>query len=162
MAMGYGTVYVGRVAFGAKDAHTVKTFLEAESYHGPSLIIAYSPCIAHGYDLSRGLDQQKRAVESAVWPLYRFDPRRIAAGEPPLKLDSGAPKLKVKEYMQEEARFRITEHLDPERYKQLLAWAQKDTEQRYAVYEQLSKLVIPQVTDIPDRSPPPVDAPSTK
>ena len=162
MAMGYGTVYVGRVAFGSKDAQTVKTFLEAESYKGPSLIIAYSHCIAHGYDLSRGLDQQKRAVDSAIWPLYRFDPRRIAAGEPPLKLDSGPPKLKVKEYMQEEARFRMTENLDPDRYKQLLSWAQKDTEQRYAVYEQLSKLVIPQVTDIPDRSPPPAEVPASK
>jgi len=90
--------------------------------------------------------------------LYRFDPRRIAAGEPPLKLDSGPPKLKVKEYMQEEARFRITEHLNPERYKQLLRWAQKDTEQRYAVYEQLSKIVVPQIADIPDTSPPPVDS----
>ena len=158
MAMGYRTVYVGRVAFGAKDAQTVKTFLEAESYQGPSLIIAYSHCIAHGYDMAQGLDQQRRAVESAVWPLYRFDPRRIAAGEPPLKLDSGPPKLKVKEYMQEEARFRITEHLDPERYKQLLRWAQKDTEQRYAVYEQLSKIVVPQIADIPDTSPPPVDS----
>ena len=157
MAMGYGTVYVGRVAFGAKDAQTVKTFLEAESYQGPSLIIAYSHCIAHGYDLAHGLDQQRRAVESAVWPLYRFDPRRIAAGEPPLKLDSGPPKLKVKDYMQEEARFRITEHLNPERYKQLLRWAQKDTEQRYAVYEQLSKIVVPQIADIPDTRPPPVD-----
>jgi len=157
MAMGYGTVYVGRVAFGAKDAQTVKTFLEAESYQGPSLIIAYSHCIAHGYDLAHGLDQQRRAVESAVWPLYRFDPRRIAAGEPPLKIDSGPPKIKVKDYMQEEARFRITEHLNPERYKQLLRWAQKDTEQRYAVYEQLSKIVVPQIADIPDTRPPPVD-----
>jgi len=157
MAMGYRTVYVARVAFGAKDAQTVKTFLEAESYQGPSLIIAYSPCIAHGYDLARGLDQQKRAVDSAVWPLYRFDPRRIAAGEPPLKLDSGPPKMKVREYMQEEARFRITEHLDPIRYKQLLAWAQKDTEQRFAVYEQLSKMVIPQLTDTLDSNPPPAD-----
>jgi len=161
MAMGYRTVYVGRVAFGAKDAQTVKTFLEAESYRGPSLIIAYSHCIAHGYDMAHGLDQQKRAVDSAVWPLYRFDPRRIVAGEPPLKLDSGPPKLKVKDYMQEEARFRITEHLDPERYKQLLAWAQKDTEQRFAVYEQLSKLVVPQLTDIPDPTPPPADGPSS-
>jgi pyruvate-ferredoxin/flavodoxin oxidoreductase len=157
MAMGYGTVYVGRVAFGAKDAQTVKTFLEAESYRGPSLIIAYSHCIAHGYDMAHGLDQQKRAVDSAVWPLYRFDPRRITAGEPPLKLDSGAPKLRVKEYMQQETRFRITEHLDPQRYKQLLAWAQKETEQRFAVYEQLSKIVIPQVADIPDSSPPPTE-----
>ncbi len=157
MAMGYGTVYVARVAFGAKDAQTLKAFVEAESYQGPSLIIAYSHCIAHGYDMAHGLDQQRRAVEAAVWPLYRFDPRRITAGEPPLKLDSGAPKIPVKEYQKQEARFRMTEHLHPERYKQLLAWAQKDTEQRFAVYEQLSKVLVPQVADIPDPNPPPPD-----
>ncbi len=110
--------------------------------------------------MAHGLDQQRRAVDSAVWPLYRFDPRRIVAGEPPLTLDSGAPKMKVKDYMQEEARFRITEHLDSERYKQLLRWAQKDTEQRFAVYEQLSKMVIPQITDIPDPNPPPAESAS--
>jgi pyruvate-ferredoxin/flavodoxin oxidoreductase len=158
MAMGYGTVYVARIAFGAKDAQTVTALREAESYQGPSLIIAYSHCIAHGYDMAHGVEQQKRAVESAVWPLYRFDPRRIAAGEPPLKLDSGAPKLPVKDYMREEARFRITQTLDPERYKRLLHWAQRDAEQRFAVYEQLSKVVIPQVAEIPDQSPPPKDA----
>jgi pyruvate-ferredoxin/flavodoxin oxidoreductase len=157
MAMGYGTVYVARVAFGAKDIQTVKAFQEAESYKGPSLIIAYSHCIAHGYDMAHGVDQQRRAVDSATWPLYRFDPRRIAAGEPPLKLDSGPPKLPVKDYMREEARFRITQALDPERYRKLLHWAQRDAEQRYGVYEQLSKLVVPQVADIPDKSPPPRD-----
>jgi pyruvate-ferredoxin/flavodoxin oxidoreductase len=155
IAMSYRTAYVAAVAFGAKDAQTVKALLEAESYRGPSLIIAYAHCIAHGYDLAHGLDQQKRAVDSAVWPLYRYDPRRIAAGQPPLVLDSGGPKLPVKEYMRQEARFRITEKLDPDRYRLLLGWAQRNTEQRYSVYEQLSKVIVPQVNEIPDVGPPP-------
>jgi len=154
MAMGYGNVYVGRVAYGAKDVHTVRTFIEAESYPGPSLIVAYSHCIAHGYDLAHGLDQQKLAVESGVWPLYRFDPRRIAAGEPPLKLDSAAPKIPVKQYMRNETRFRMTEKLDPERYKLLLTWAQRATEQRFSVYQQLSELTVPQTGAIPEGEPP--------
>jgi len=158
MAMGYRTAYVAQVAFGSKDAQTVKAMLEAESYRGPSLIIAYSHCIAHGYDLVHGLEQQKRAVDSATWPLYRFDPRRIAAGQPPLVLDSGPAKLPVREYMREEARFRITETLDPDRYKQLLAWAQQNVTQRYGVYEQLAKVVVPQATAIPDVRPPPAAA----
>ncbi len=155
LAMGYRTAYVAQVAFGSKDAQTVKAMLEAESYRGPSLIIAYSHCIAHGYDLVHGLEQQKRAVDSATWPLYRFDPRRIAAGQPPLVLDSGPAKLPVREYMRQEARFRIAETVNPERYKQLLAWAQQNVTQRYGVYEQLAKVVVPQVTTIPDVGPPP-------
>ena len=88
LAMTYGNVYVAHVAFGAKDAQTVKALLEAESYPGTSIVIAYSPCIAHGYDLSFSLDQQKLAVESGYWPMYRFDPRRIATGETPLLMDT--------------------------------------------------------------------------
>jgi pyruvate-ferredoxin/flavodoxin oxidoreductase len=91
MIMSYGNVYVARIAVGANDGQTVRAFLEADSYPGPSLIIAYSHCIAHGYDLTRGPAQQKLAVNSGLWPLYRYDPRRVAAGEPPLKLDSGPP-----------------------------------------------------------------------
>ena len=155
LAMGYRTAYVAQVAFGSKDAQTVKALLEAESYRGPSLVIAYSHCIAHGYDLVHGLEQQKRAVDSASWPLYRFDPRRIAAGQPPLVLDSGPAKLPLRDYMREEARFRITETLDPERYKQLLVWAQQNVTQRYGVYEQLAKVVVPQAAAIPDVRPPP-------
>jgi pyruvate-ferredoxin/flavodoxin oxidoreductase len=154
MAMGYGNVYVARVAFGAKDVQTVRTFLEAESYPGPSLIIAYSHCIAHGYDMAHGCQQQKLAVDSGVWPLYRFDPRRTGSGEPPLKLDSGVPKIPVKEYMRNETRFRMTEKLDPERYKKLLTWAQRATEQRFSVYQQLSHVTIPQTTALPEGEPP--------
>jgi len=155
MAMGYGSVFVARVAFGAKDAQTVQALLEAESYQGPSLVIGYSHCIAHGYDMVHGLEQQKRAVAAGTWPLYRYDPRRVVKGEPPLKLDSGPPKLRLEEYMRGEARFRMTEKLDPERYRELLKWAQRSALERYAVYEQLSKVVVPQTTHIPDASPPP-------
>jgi len=157
MAMGYGHVYVAQIAFGAKDAQTVRAFVEAESYNGPSLIIAYSHCIAHGYDMAFGLDQQKLAVQSAKWPLFRFDPRRVRDGKPPLILDSSAPKVPVKDYMRNEARFRMSEKLDPERYKKLLRWAQRSTEERFAVYEQLSRVVVPQTGAIPASTPAPAD-----
>ncbi len=143
MAMGYGHVYVAQVAFGAKDAQTVKAFLEAESYPGPSMIIAYSHCIAHGYDMAHGLDQQKLAVEAAVWPLYRFDPRRVAQGLPPLVLDSPAPKVSAREYMRNEARFRMVEKLDPLRFRRLLGMAEKRATQRYAIYQQLAGVKVP-------------------
>jgi pyruvate-ferredoxin/flavodoxin oxidoreductase len=143
MAMGYGNVYVARVAFGAKDAQTVQAFLEAEAHPGPSLIIAYSHCIAHGYDMALGAEQQKLAVSSGVWPLYRFDPHRAAAGEPPLKLDAPPPRTSARDYMRNETRFRMVEKVDPERFKKLLARAEKDARQRYAVYEQLAGIRIP-------------------
>ncbi len=143
MAMGYGHVYVAQVAFGAKDSQTVKAFLEAESYPGPSLIIAYSHCIAHGYDMANGLDQQKLAVESAVWPLYRFDPRRVAQGQPPLVLDSPPPKISAREYMRNEARFRMVEKLDPLRFRRLLGMAEKRAAQRYGIYQQLAGITVP-------------------
>jgi pyruvate-ferredoxin/flavodoxin oxidoreductase len=143
MAMSYGNVYVARVAFGAKDTQTVQAFLEAESYAGTSLIIAYSHCIAHGYDLAHGLDQQKLAVDSGIWPLYRFDPRRVEAGKPPLQLDFKAPKIPVEHYMRNEARFRMVEKIDPKRFKQLAEAAQQSETKRYAVYEQLAGLMIP-------------------
>jgi pyruvate-ferredoxin/flavodoxin oxidoreductase len=144
MAMTYGHVYVARIAFGAKDAQTVKAFVEAESYPGPSLIIAYSHCIAHGYDMAFGANQQKLAVEAGVWPLYRFDPRNIAAGKPPLKLDSGEPKAKAIHYMRNEARFRMAEKIDPARFKRLITAAQTDAVQRHALYSQLAGITIPQ------------------
>ncbi|MEI7745863.1 MAG: 4Fe-4S dicluster domain-containing protein, partial [Chloroflexota bacterium] len=117
MAMAYGDVYVARVAFGAKDAQTAKAFAEAESYHGTSIIIAYSHCIAHGYDMAWGCEQQKLAVASGIWPLFRFDPRRIAQGQPPLALDSGAPTATVAQYQRGETRFRMVEKQDPVRFK---------------------------------------------
>ena len=143
MAMSYGHVYVARVAFGAKDAQTVKAFQEAESWPGPSVIIAYSHCIAHGYDMAHGAEQQKLAVDSGVWPLYRFDPRRVQAGQPPLVLDSPPPKVSPRDYMRNETRFRMVEKVDPVRFKRLLVLAEKTAAQRFAVYQQLAGVTIP-------------------
>jgi pyruvate-ferredoxin/flavodoxin oxidoreductase len=166
MAMAYGHVYVARVAFGAKDVQTLKAFQEAESYPGPSLIIAYSHCIAHGYDMAYGCEQQKLAVDSGVWPLYRFDPRRVAQGQPPLLLDSGEPKIPARQYMRNETRFRMVEKLDPVRFKRLLAMADRQARQQVAVYKQLAGLMIPQIPDAepepkPQGEPRPAPEPAT-
>ena len=139
----YGHVYVARVAFGAKMVQTAQAFIEAESYDGPSLIIAYSHCIAHGYDMAQGAAQQKLAVESGVWPLYRFDPRRLVKGEAPLNLDYGPPKPKVAEYMRNESRFRVIERADPARFKQFLDEAQAAAIRRYSGYQQLAEIRLP-------------------
>jgi pyruvate-ferredoxin/flavodoxin oxidoreductase len=143
LAMSYGNVYVARIAMGAKMAQAVQAFQEAEAYPGPSLIIAYSHCIAHGYDMALGAEQQKLAVDSGVWPLYRFDPRRGPEGEPPLRLDSAAPKVPVADYMRGEGRFRMVEKTDPERYRRLLDAAQREARRRHAVYQQLAGLTLP-------------------
>jgi pyruvate-ferredoxin/flavodoxin oxidoreductase len=153
----YGHVYVARVAFGAKMPQTAQAFLEAESYDGPSLIIAYSHCIAHGYDMAHGVSQQKLAVDSGVWPLYRFDPRRIAKGEPPLHLDYGPPKTAVADYLRNESRFRMVERADPARYQAFVAESQAAAERRYSVYEQLAGIKVPvmQVASQPESPTPP-------
>ncbi len=143
MAMAYGHVYVASVAFGANDNHTVRAIREAESYPGPSLVIAYSHCIAHGYDMQHGPAQQKRAVESGIWPLYRYDPRRAAAGEPPLTLDAHGGKTTVAEYMRNETRFRMVEKIDAQRFKWLAGEAQKAAQRRIAVYEHMAGLRVP-------------------
>jgi pyruvate-ferredoxin/flavodoxin oxidoreductase len=145
----YGHVYVARVAFGAKMAQTAQAFLEAEAYSGPSLIIAYSHCIAHGYDMAQGAAQQKLAVDSGVWPLYRFDPRRIPKGEAPLHLDYGPPKTKVADYLRNESRFRMVERADPARYKQFVADSQAAAERRYSVYSQLAGIKVPAFETVP-------------
>ncbi|MDQ7840585.1 MAG: pyruvate:ferredoxin (flavodoxin) oxidoreductase [bacterium] len=139
MAMTYGSVYVARVAFGAKDTHTVNAFLEAESYPGTSLIIAYSPCIAHGYDLAMGMEQQKLAVETGYWPLIRYDPRRLEEGKSPMQLDSGPPKGDLAKFLYNETRFRMVEGIDPERARALLESARRDVQTRYKLYELLAK-----------------------
>jgi pyruvate-ferredoxin/flavodoxin oxidoreductase len=143
LAIAYGNVYVARVAFGAKDAQTVKALLEAESYPGPSLVIAYSHCIAHGYDMAQGTQQQRRAVETGYWPLYRFDPRRRTAGESPLKLDSAAPKGKLVDFARNETRFRMVEQQDPERFRALMSAAQDEVHARFAAYESLARAMTP-------------------
>ncbi len=142
IAMSYGHVYVGNVAYGARDSQTVQVFREAESYPGPSLIIAYSHCIAHGYDMAQGPAQQKLAVDSGIWPLYRFDPRNVAAGAPPLKLESRR-RTSAREYLMNEARFRMVEKQDPKRFRRLLEKAQRLAEQRFAVYQQLAGVTVP-------------------
>lgn len=140
IAMSYGNVYVATVAMGANDNQTVKVFQEAESYDGPSLIIAYSHCIAHGYDLTFGPDQQKRAVESGIWPLYRYDPRLAQEGKNPLTIDSKKPKISAKDYMENELRFRLVEKIDPEKFRQFSAEAQRHTTQRLQYYQQLAQI----------------------
>jgi pyruvate-ferredoxin/flavodoxin oxidoreductase len=142
LAMTYGNVYVAHVAFGAKDAQTVKALLEAESYPGTSIVIAYSPCIAHGYDLSFGLEQQKLAAESGYWPMYRFDPRRIATGETPLLMDTAQIKNSLAQFMRNEARFRMVEQQDAQRFQSLLAKAEREVKNRFLVYENLAKLTL--------------------
>ncbi|MDD9971647.1 MAG: pyruvate:ferredoxin (flavodoxin) oxidoreductase [Myxococcales bacterium] len=147
IAMAYDHVYVAQVAMGARDKQTLTAFIEAERHPGPSLIIAYSHCIAHGYDLMHGARQQKLAVESGIWPLYRFDPARVDRGEPPLHLDGGTPRRHVRDYMQHEARFRMVERLDPKRFEALQSAAQAHARRRTEHYRQLAELrVAPQDT----------------
>ena len=140
IAMTYGHIYVASVAMGYKDEHTLKAFLEAESYPGPSLIIAYSHCIAHGIALDAGIGakQQKLAVESGQWLLYRFDPRRADRGENPLQLDSGAAKTKVHDYLMSENRFKMLTKSKPEDAKKFFAQAQVDADRRAKYYQFLA------------------------
>jgi pyruvate-ferredoxin/flavodoxin oxidoreductase len=140
MAMVYGNVYVAKVAIGANPNQAVKAFVEAESYVGPSLIIAYSHCIAHGINMTMGYQEQKKAVECGHWPLYRFDPRLKEQGKNPLQLDSKAPSLSFEEYAYGENRYRTLKQSKPEVAAELLKLASSDVAQRYALMEQLAKL----------------------
>jgi pyruvate-ferredoxin/flavodoxin oxidoreductase len=137
IAMTYGHIYVASIALGYKDEHSLKALLEAESYPGPSLIIAYSHCIAHGIALDSGVGarQQKLAVESGQWLLYRFDPRRAERGENPLQLDSPAAKTKVQDYLLSENRFKMLTKSKPEDAKKFFAQAQLDAERRWKNYQ---------------------------
>jgi pyruvate-ferredoxin/flavodoxin oxidoreductase len=137
-AINYGSVYVATVALGANDAQTVKAFLEAESYDGPSLIIAYSHCISHGINMTAGMNGQKNAVNSGHWLLYRYDPRLAAQGKNPLMLDSKAPTVPIKDYIYSETRFKMLTQSQPDEAKRLLALAQEDVAKRYRFYQQLA------------------------
>ena len=139
IAMSYGTVYVASVAMGAKDEHTLKAFLEAEAYNGPSLIIAYAHCIAHGINMTTGMADQKTAVDSGQWLLYRYNPERAQAGENPLMLDSRTPTRKVQDFMLMETRFMMLTKSKPEDAKRLWQDAQHDVEARYRLYEYLAQ-----------------------
>jgi len=138
MAMSYGNVYVASVAMGAKDEHTLKAFLEAEAYDGPSLIIAYSHCIAHGIDMVKGMSNQRLAVDSCQWLLYRYDPEREARGENPLILDSRAPKVKVQEFLLTQNRFKMLTKIKPEQARRLFKAAQEDADARWRLYEHMA------------------------
>ncbi|MGB9121050.1 MAG: pyruvate:ferredoxin (flavodoxin) oxidoreductase [Candidatus Angelobacter sp.] len=135
MAMAYGSVYVARVAMGAGDMQTLKAFNEAEAYNGPSLIIAYATCIAHGIDMKQGLSQQKLAVQSGHWPLFRFDPRRAAEGKNPMQLDSKAPSVPLEDYIYNETRYSMLRQSHPEEAKKLLEEAREDVAARWKMYE---------------------------
>ena len=141
IAMTYGNIYVASVAMGAKDEQTLRAFVEAESYPGPSIIIAYSHCIAHGIavDMGIGARQQKLAVDSGQWLLYRYDPRRAEAGENPLQLDSPVAKTRLQDYLLSENRFKMLTKSKPEEAKKLFAQAQIDVERRWKFYEFLAK-----------------------
>lgn len=134
MAISYGDVYVAQIAYGARDMHTLRVMLEAESYPGPSLILAYSPCIAHGVDLANNHHQQQLAVASGHWPLLRYDPRRAVAGENPFRLDSPEPSIPLRDYYQTEGRFSQLWRSQPARAEQLLAEAQQEVDRRYRYY----------------------------
>jgi len=144
------TVYVASVAFGAKDMQTVRAFIEAESYDGPSLIVAYAPCIAHGVDLSNNLRQQDMAVNSGHWGLYRYDPRRAAAGENPLLVDSKAPSIPYRDFVNSETRFSVLTRTRPEAAERYLHLAQQHVQTRFQLYEQLAKLAVKKVATLED------------
>jgi pyruvate-ferredoxin/flavodoxin oxidoreductase len=138
MTMSYGSVYVAKVAMGAGDMHTVKAFLEAEAYDGPSLIIAYSHCIAHGYDLSFGMEQQKVAVSSGYWPLMRYNPELTAQGKNPFQLDSRPPSTSFKDYAYKETRYTMLVKSNPEEAKKLLGLAEEDVASRWRLYDYMA------------------------
>ena len=138
ISMTYGNIYVARVAMGASDAQTVKAFLEAESYPGPSIIIAYSPCIAHGINMSTETDEQKAAVACGHWPLVRFDPRRTDQGLNPLQIDSKPASIPFKEYAYRQARFKMLTRSHPAEAEKLIELAQQDVDSRWQMYQRLA------------------------
>jgi pyruvate-ferredoxin/flavodoxin oxidoreductase len=135
MMMNYGHIYIAQIALGANPAHAIKAIQEAESYNGPSLIIAYSHCIAHGIKMELGLDLQKMAVESGYWPLFRFDPRLAETGKNPFVLDSKKPSMPFKDYAYQETRFKSLMQTNPEAAARLLEAAQHELEHKWKFYE---------------------------
>ena len=138
LASDYGHVYVATTAYGAKDVQTLRVFHEAEAYNGPSLIVAYSPCIAHGYDMLYNQRQQELAVKSGHWPLFRFDPRLAGAGGNPFKLDSAAPTQPIKAFMESETRFAMLARSHPDAAQRFLELAQLDAERRFKAYQDMA------------------------
>ena len=140
LAMAYGNIYVARVAMGADDQQTLRAFMEAEAYDGPALIIAYSHCIAHGIDMRKGLEQQKLAVQSGHWPLYRYNPALAAAGKQPLIIDSKAPSVPLEQYAYNETRYKMLAQSDERRADQLMQQARQDVAERWTRYQELAAL----------------------
>jgi len=139
IAMSYGYVYVARIALGANINQTIKAFREAESYDGPSIIIAYSHCINHGIDMMKGMDQQKAAVTSGLWPIYRYDPRLKSEGKNPFILDSKDPTTAVEDFMYREVRFKALKDADPTRAEVLLAKAKAQIDRTWKEYKYLAE-----------------------
>jgi pyruvate-ferredoxin/flavodoxin oxidoreductase len=148
LAMTYGNIYVAKIAMGANPAQAVRAFVEAEAYPGPSLILAYAHCIAHGFNLTTGYDEQKKAVACGHWPLYRFDPRRKDEGRNPLQLDSKAPTMNFEEYAYGENRYRSLKQSKPDVAAELMKLANRDAAERFKLMEQLAALTC--VADEPD------------
>jgi pyruvate-ferredoxin/flavodoxin oxidoreductase len=140
IAMSYGYVYVARVAMGANDQQTLRALLEAESYDGPSIVIAYSTCIAHGFDMAKGLEQQKLAVQSGHWPMYRYDPRLAEQGQNPLIIESKEPSIPISQYAYNETRYKMLTQMDEERAEELMKEAQHDAKSRWTLYQQMAAM----------------------
>jgi pyruvate-ferredoxin/flavodoxin oxidoreductase len=140
IAMSYGSIFVAQIAMGASDQQAVKAMVEAESYEGPSLVIAYSHCIAHGINMRTAFEQQKKAVDSGFWPLYRFDPRLVEQGKNPLQLDSKAPSISLKDFAYNETRYTMLTKSNPEEAERLIGIAQKDVTSRYSLYQQMAAM----------------------
>jgi pyruvate-ferredoxin/flavodoxin oxidoreductase len=140
IAMSYGYVYVARVAMGASDQQTLNAFLEADAHEGPSLIIAYSHCINHGIDMRKGLEQQKLAVQSGFWPLYRYNPKLVEEGKNPLVIDSKDPSIPLEQYAYNETRYRMLVQSDEQRAEMLLKQAQQDVKSRWELYKQMAAM----------------------
>jgi pyruvate-ferredoxin/flavodoxin oxidoreductase len=145
LAMAYGDVYVARIAMGASDQQTLHALLEAEAYDGPSLVIAYSHCIAHGIDMRQGLEQQRLAVQTGYWPLYRYNPDLAAQGQNPMTLDSKDPSVPLERYTYNEARYRMLRQVDPEHAEGLMREAERDVREHWRHYRQLAALWEPNV-----------------
>ncbi len=139
-AMSYGYVYIAKIAMGASDQQTLRAFIEADAYDGPSLIIAYSHCIAHGYDLIHGLEQQKLAVQSGFWPLFRYNPDLVDEGKNPLIIDSKKPTIPLSEYAYNETRYRMLLQSDERRAEALMKQAEHDVESRWELYQQMAAM----------------------
>ena len=140
IAMSYGYVYVAKVAMGANDQQTLKALLEAEAYDGPSIVIAYSPCIAHGYDMARSLDQAKLAVQSGHWPIFRYDPRLAIEGKNPLQIESKEPSIPFSQYAYNETRYKMLTQMNEERAEELMKEAQHDAKSRWTLYQQMAAM----------------------